>query len=454
MDSARLTAEEILAHVRAMIVVVDGEGAILDVRGGAGGFLGWRTADLRNQNVLDFVVDDEVEEVASYFTWVSADRVRTVPMPMPFRVLLRGADGTAHEVDVIPTGCVEDGETWGWVVLLVPLVLQSSASRSLNAELAGRPRTEVRQRLTEELAYDNSWGRLVWYFVDLSHPEIGPTLTAPRDEPDVAGAFGAALSEGWEPWTSEPDGFASDLPSTTYFAREMPPHDLPGALYVKLRSAGWTRLFSVPVDLDGEIVGVYLALGRIPAADDRVVRTNSDQRISSLLDVTRLLIGRWRTQDRLVLAATSDSLTGVANREAFNDAIATVEDPYAVLYVDVDSFKEINDRWGHAVGDQVLIDVARRIERSCDPDDLVARFGGDEFVVLLRDIDADTARRVGERIIAASSERLRDGVGPERVTLSVGLAVGGGAGAADAVDAADRAMLIAKREGRNRLVIG
>lgn len=454
MTAERLSAEDILALLRPLVVVVDRHGLIVDVRGGAGGFLGWRPADFRDRNVLDFVVDREVDQVATYFVRTTDDRVRSVPMPMPFRVQLRGADGREHEVDAIPTGSVREGETEGWVVLLVPLALQSSTTRSLNAELAGRPRAEVRQRLTEELAYDNSWGRLVWYFVDLSNTEIGPILTSPRGEPDVAGAFGAALADGWMPWKSPPDGFASDLPSTTYFAPEVAPHGLPDALYAKLRSAGWTRLFSVPVDLDGEVLGVYLALGRIPADDDRVVRTNSDQRIASLLDVTRLLIVRWRNQDQLVRAATSDSLTGVANREVLQAAIESAEPPFAVLYVDIDSFKDVNDRWGHAIGDQVLVEMARRIERSCDPDDLVARFGGDEFVVLLRDIDADTAARVGQRIVRAGAEPLSIGTGPERVTLSVGLTSSIDVAGIDVVDAADRAMLAAKRQGRNRLVSG
>ena len=259
-----------------------------------------------------------------------------------------------------------------------------------------------------------------------------------------------AVEQGWKPWDQESDGFVSDVPSTTFFAPTVPPRHIPEALHASLHSAGWTRLFSVPVTLEDETVGAYLALARTPPEDDLVVRTNSDQRITNLLDVTRLLIGRWRDQDRLVLAATSDSLTGVANRDAFQAALEAADEPYAVLYVDIDRFKDVNDRWGHAVGDQVLVEIARRIARSCHPDDLVARFGGDEFVVLLHGVDAATAGVVGRRILTTASAPLRLARGPQHVTLSVGVAVA--SGSEDPIDAADRAMLTAKRLGRAQLV--
>jgi diguanylate cyclase (GGDEF)-like protein len=124
--------------------------------------------------------------------------------------------------------------------------------------------------------------------------------------------------------------------------------------------------------------------------------------------------------------------------------------PVAVLYIDVDRFKEVNDRWGHAVGDRVLAQLAERIERSCRPRDVVARFGGDEFVVLLRDVDQAGAERIGERIVAAAGAPLELPDGPERVTLSIGLAPV--CSDTDPVDVADRAMMSAKRLGRDRLV--
>ncbi len=451
MQPDAITADAILEMVRPAVLVVSGTGQLVDVRGCAGGFLGWKPSDLAGRSVFDFVAPEHTDEVATYFAKLAGDEhVRSVPMPMPFRIYLLAASGDSELVDVIPTGCVEAGGTWGWVVVVVPLAMQSSPTRSLNAELAGMPRSEVRQRLTEELGYDNSWGRLVWYFVDLTDPDTGPTLTEPRGEPDAAAALRASIAAGWMPWACEPDGYASGIPSTTFFAPTIAPRRVPAELHAVLHDAGWTRLFGVPVELHDEVVGVYLALARTPPEDDLAVRTNSDQRIATLLDVTRLLIQRWRNQDRLVLAATSDGLTGVANREAFLEQLGAADAPYAVLYVDLDRFKDVNDRWGHAVGDQVLIEVARRISRSVDPDDLVARFGGDEFVVLLRGIDIDGAADVGQRILTAVAAPLHLERGPEQVTLSVGLA--GPATGDDPIDAADRAMLTAKRLGRGRVV--
>jgi len=446
-----MESDRILEHLRPLVLVVDGLGQMLDVRGGAGELFGYRPQDMVGRNVLEFVATTEHASVASYFVEAAGDPLRTVPMPMPFRTLVVDAEGDEHHVDVIPAACVDDdGDITGWVVVLVPLALQSSPSRSLNAELSGLPRSAVRQRLTEELDYPRDLGTLLWYHVDLSCP-LRVEVTGPRRDPGIGPLLQAAIDRGWAPWDL-PAGVGSHRPlGRVLVGARVPPVELPGEVCDALARIDGNRLSWIPVDLDGEVVGGYLELGKLPPSDDDAVKTNAIARVTSLIEVTRMLASRWRDQDRLMLAATRDSLTGLANRDSFHDALATSQGLVTVLYIDVDRFKDVNDRWGHAVGDQVLAEVAHRIESACRPTDVVARFGGDEFVVLLTDVDAAVARRVGERIVAAVSAPLQLVTGPDHVTLSVGLA--SVTRDDDPLDLADRAMMAAKRLGRDRLVM-
>jgi diguanylate cyclase (GGDEF)-like protein len=130
--------------------------------------------------------------------------------------------------------------------------------------------------------------------------------------------------------------------------------------------------------------------------------------------------------------AKTDHLTGLANRSELTfrmaeactllpDADGVRGRKFAVLYIDLDGFKAINDCFGHSAGDEVLQRVADCLRQATGPEELIARIGGDEFVVLLRDADALTARAVADEIIASISRQHRIGDGR---TLRVGCSVG------------------------------
>ena len=161
----------------------------------------------------------------------------------------------------------------------------------------------------------------------------------------------------------------------------------------------------------------------------------------------------------LVAQAASDPLTGLPNRHAFDARLAAAAEtegsacPGAVLYIDLDDFKQVNDSRGHAAGDELLRLVALRLEQAMRPGDFVARLGGDEFAVLLEGADdPETLAAVGERLVATFQVPI-DVLGEEvQIGASVGLAFRRSSGDPDAMTReADIAMYAAKGHGKNRL---
>ncbi len=162
--------------------------------------------------------------------------------------------------------------------------------------------------------------------------------------------------------------------------------------------------------------------------------------------------------------AITDALTGLFNRRYMENHLATLIEqasargkPLAVLELDIDYFKSINDSYGHDAGDDVLRDFALRIKRSIRGIDLACRCGGEEFVIVMPETDMAVAAMVAERLrrrIAAEPFVISQGQRSIPVTLSIGIAAlrGPGESAASLIKRADQALYRAKRDGRNRVV--
>jgi diguanylate cyclase (GGDEF)-like protein len=175
--------------------------------------------------------------------------------------------------------------------------------------------------------------------------------------------------------------------------------------------------------------------------------------------LTKLAFERQRSEELLLHAARHDTLTGVANRAQFFERLGDLGQPErrhhasaAVLYLDLDGFKSVNDTHGHAAGDVVLRTVTARMVHAVRAGDLVARLGGDEFAVLCVDVaSTEQATALADRLIDAVADPIDVGTTKVRVGVSIGIALAdvGAAVAAELLDAADRALYDAKREGKS-----
>ena len=169
---------------------------------------------------------------------------------------------------------------------------------------------------------------------------------------------------------------------------------------------------------------------------------------------------RKAAEECLRYAARHDALTGLANRLHLEELLKEVQQrpsarAAALLFVDLDRFKLINDSLGHSAGDQVLVEVAQRLLHCLRPGDHLARFGGDEFVALLGDLACEAdAERVAQRMLVALREPLQLGERTLSVSASIGIApLQRGGQALDALQAADLALYRAKSAGKDQFAL-
>ncbi|MFG1298795.1 EAL domain-containing protein [Xanthobacter sp. V3C-3] len=181
--------------------------------------------------------------------------------------------------------------------------------------------------------------------------------------------------------------------------------------------------------------------------------------VSACSDLCALTLERSESKTRIALLASVDTLTGLPNRarliESLPGLLATARDleqPVAALVLDVDHFKDVNDTLGHSTGDQLLVEMARRLKAQLRAGDLVGRTGGDEFVVLIHDCGAEEAARIAQRLL----EYIAAPVPAQKLHLTMSASVGiavfpeHGADAETLLKHADTAMHEAKRRGRGK----
>ncbi len=212
---------------------------------------------------------------------------------------------------------------------------------------------------------------------------------------------------------------------------------------------------------------------RVLAVPHDTVWSLVDQSHEVARNLLSIIAGRMRCDNSALLTsynkrtqyehqATVDALTGVHNRRWMNEAFPRVlhrcaldHAHSAVMVLDIDHFKRVNDTYGHLVGDVALKSLANIMQVHLRPHDLLARYGGEEFAILLPDTGVDEARSIAERLrIMVAANEIHSGDLQFKITVSIGLAVIDRDGTLDEFFAlADRALYRAKESGRNRIEI-
>jgi len=213
---------------------------------------------------------------------------------------------------------------------------------------------------------------------------------------------------------------------------------------------------AAPLRVDGRVEGAIVLSRRT----DEAWTPGARRLLAAAAIEASAALARLYTLRDAELRATTDALTGLPNRRYFDEYLGLLarrrraDDRVGVLMIDIDRFKKLNDTFGHAVGDHVLREVAQAIASAVREGDVPARFGGEEFVVLLRNPGPRVAIEVGERVRRAVADLDLRRLGVPKVSVSVGVAVADEpeADLGEVIDDADRALYRAKRAGRDRVV--
>ncbi|MFQ5407964.1 MAG: GGDEF domain-containing protein, partial [Anaerolineales bacterium] len=214
-----------------------------------------------------------------------------------------------------------------------------------------------------------------------------------------------------------------------------------------------------PLLVRGESIGVLNVNSHTPNA----YAPQTSELVMAFANQAAVAIQNARLSDRLLELARVDSLTGLINRrhsfeiaeQEFQRA-RRYKRPLAVIMLDLDHFKRVNDTHGHAVGDEVLQAVAQRCRQNLREIDTLGRYGGEEFLVVMPEVELAHARQAAERLRSCvAGAPLETEIGPVALTISLGVAVLTAAHAdlPPLVKAADAALYAAKEGGRNRVVV-
>jgi diguanylate cyclase (GGDEF)-like protein/PAS domain S-box-containing protein len=437
LRASELRKALILDSARDCIITVDHEGRILEFNSSARRAFGYSRAEILGRAVTDTIVPpalrDELRRRLRDFI-VTGDNP---DLGRQRETTAMRADGTTFPVEVVVVPAFVKGR-----------VLLTAYIRDLTDRSRTRRLDEVRHRVTQVLTEA------------LSVAEASPPLLAA-----IAGGLDCEEARLWLTEGAPVRLFlAGSATGAGAPSRAETPDESVARQVAERGEPVWVEgsdspprgsALAVPVRGGGQLLGVLEARCVAPLVRE-------EQWTAALADIgsqVGLFLKRLRAEADLQMLARYDSLTGLPNRKFFEDTLertlsraARRQSRAALVFLDLDGFKSVNDRLGHAAGDTVLQSVADRLRAGTRSSDLVARIGGDEFTVLVQDLArADDAALVARGLLDRLVQPLA--LGDERISLSASAGIS--VFPEDGVDArtllrhADLAMYRAKSEGKN-----
>ncbi|HEV2362505.1 MAG TPA: GGDEF domain-containing protein [Acidimicrobiales bacterium] len=443
--------QRIVEEAQAATIVLDRGGQIRFASRAVHDMAGIEVEDLTGHNFAEFVHPDDLGEAVDTFAAALDDSTRWPP------TLIRVVkpDGSAIPVEVIGHGMFDDPVVDGVIFSLHRMDETDCLHRILEAMATGAPLAAILRLVTEmvelpplDLDAVVAYGRTG----DGDALSDGYRLyAAGRTAPEVLDAIRA--NEVDLPWNYADGPPAS--PADRDRVQLVDVQELPSWVRGVLADEGYVECRMLPL-FDGRgAAGALLALVRTDTGPGAL-----GQRLRRARDVCELAFIRNDYEEQLRFAALHDRLTGLPNRARFFAALERKRDPdmgplTAVLYLDLDGFKPINDRYGHLFGDDVLVEAAQRINQTLRPHDLAARLGGDEFAILVDGFNkVEDAAELAERLCEALALPMVIHDTEVGVSASIGVAVGPmSIDRSSLLEAADEAMYRAKHAGKHAVQV-
>jgi diguanylate cyclase (GGDEF)-like protein len=451
---AELAPEQLLRLLDTAVnpfALVDTDGTVLWAGSSISELLGVDAVGLTGRSMLEFLAPGSVDEALRALA--AADGYLRSRSSGPDRwegtgplLDLVRADGTVITCAVAVATPRRTGLP-GYAVQLRRATAAGALERTVAAMAGDRPIADVLSNLAEVLAGDLPGTDILIAHSPASGDEGGYLHVAGAGPEQLRDAL-LAPAAGAAPWhlaAARPDEVVEQA------ADELP---APLRELATAEGASSCAAIAVAVGVGEPATGVVVAWRR----HDLPLHVFSNERLRRGARLVGLAMQWERGRRALEWAATHDHLTGLQNRQSFLSRLAgearrRPPSASAVLYLDLDDFKPVNDWHGHALGDRVLAEVAARLRRSVRPTDVVARLGGDEFAVLCPGLD-------DHEVIEQLADRLVEEVGlpvvvdgtEVRVGLSVGIAgiVDRDGGPDEVLNRADDALRLAKAEGKRR----
>jgi len=406
---------------------IDATGAVLLANRMMGAMLGVPAADLVGRNLFEFSVGDAGRYAQMLEFGTGFNRAVMGPLAVEYR----HADGSTRHCSVWALNHLDDPGIGAFACTFVPAATESGVREALTS-VAGGEAVEHTLELLADALRDNPFNSVGCWLV---RDETGRRVAADRHLSDPVRAALAQPGRWWRTVRGDELVTCDDTRSGDDADR-------------LLAAAGVGAWWAMPCRGGDEGEAAVVVLRSDPGA----ISPNQREHLEQLTTTATLAFERASMQARLNHAAYHDPLTGLGNRGRFFHPDGERAGGAALLSVDLDAFKPVNDHLGHAAGDLVLVTVADRIRRAVRPTDRITRFGGDEFVVECPGVHSeDEAVVIAERMIAAIQEPIHLDDACVVVGASVGIALADeDATVEELLDRSDAALLAAKAAGKGR----